>query len=123
MDALIGGVACVTSSRTHVFTCVATSLLLTAFGSSGVPFHVVQPLSVDDLQTLISGFVQLDGFRHLQLLNVRKLFQQTLIHFLCVEQGSTVGSVIFLSQPMTAESTVRGRRASQPKQPSCAHPH
>ena len=41
-DALIGGVACVTSTRTFVFTCVANSLFLTASGSSGVLFAHTQ---------------------------------------------------------------------------------
>ena len=37
------------------------------------PFCVIQPLSVDNLQALCPGFLQLDGFRQLQLLNDRKL--------------------------------------------------
>ena len=46
------------------------------------PFRIIQPLSVDSLQALCSGFLQLDGFRHFQLLDVRKLSQPTLVHFL-----------------------------------------
>ena len=37
LDALIGRVACVTSSQVSVLTRVATDLLLIATGSSGVP--------------------------------------------------------------------------------------
>ena len=36
------------------------------------------------------------GFRHLQLLNVRKLPEPTLIHLLCVKQVSALGSMVLL---------------------------
>ena len=73
------------------------------------PFHVVQPLPVDNFQILGSDFLQVDGFRHLQLLDVRKLS----VDLLCVKQVSTLGSVVFLvpvDDPLSPLSLIVGHR-------------
>ena len=41
------------------------------------PLRIIQPLSVDIIKALCSVFLQLDGFRHFQLLDVRKHSQPT----------------------------------------------
>ena len=81
LDALIGGRLRHILTDTRVYLCRNQSAPDRIWVLRR-PFRIFQPLSVDNLQALCSGFLQLDGFRHFQLLNVRKLFQPTLAHFL-----------------------------------------
>ena len=85
------------------------------------PFRIAQPLPVDDLQVLSSGFLQRIGFGHLQLFNVRKLSEWSLTDLLRFKQGSALGSMVFLS-PVYDLLSPHDRRALPPRRCSCTHP-
>ena len=94
LDAVIGVVACTSSSWSGALTCVASSLLLVAAVSSGI----LLATSSSHLAQTISGLLQRD-FRHFQHLDVRKLLDSSLAHLLWFKQMSkmsTLGSTAFL---------------------------